>query len=75
MSKNAIDQWKALFDQCKTIIENYFAFFVIYNVLQFYVDYFEILIIADFLFRIDHEYYLEKGSNNKEGLVLLKSIW
>ena len=55
-------------------LKNILHFIVIYNVLQFYVDHFEILVIADFLFRIDHENYPEKGSNSNEGIVLSKFI-
>jgi len=55
-------------------LKNILHFIVIYNVLQFYVDHFEILVIVDFLFRIDHECYHGKGSNSKEGIVLLKFI-
>jgi hypothetical protein len=58
----------------KPSLKKILHFFAIYNVLQFYVDHFEILIIADFLFRIDHEYYLEKGSKSKHGIVLSKFI-
>lgn len=58
----------------KPSLKNILHFIVIYNVLQFQVDHFEILVIADFLFRIDHEYYLDKGSKSKEGLVLSKFV-